>query len=262
MDFQKDVIERSHTTPVLVDFWAEWCGPCRMLGPVLEALASEQAEKWALVKVNTEEHQDLAMQYRVQSIPNCKLFHKGRVIDEFTGALTKPMLERWLETHLPNPALEELDALLGQSRGWPDIGLMEPLEHFLLQHPGLRAAEIALAQHTVAGNPAAARNLAARIPAGDRYHELARDVEALADLFELSAESAATPIGRLLQAAAEALRAGEQETALQTLIQAISMDKAYHNALARRAAVALFRILGEQHALTQAYRRKFSMALN
>jgi putative thioredoxin len=261
MDFQQDVIERSHTIPVLVDFWAEWCGPCRMLGPVLETLATEQAGKWALVKVNTEEHQDLAMQYRVQSIPNCKLFHKGQVIDEFVGALTKPMLERWFEAHLPNPALQELDTLLGQSRGWPDTELLAPLAQFLLEHPGLRAAELALAQHTVADNPVAARELAAKIPEGDRYQDLARDVQTLADLFELPADLSAHPTGRLLQAAAEALRSGAQETALQILIQAVLTDKAYHNALARRATVALFRLLGEQHPLTQAYRRKFSMAL-
>jgi len=95
-DFQKDVIEASYEKPVLVDFWAAWCGPCRMLGPTLEKLAEENAEKWTLAKVNTDEHQRLAMEHNIRGIPAVKLFSKGQVVNEFTGAMPEFFVRRWL----------------------------------------------------------------------------------------------------------------------------------------------------------------------
>ena len=101
-DFQKDVIDKSFDKPVLVDFWAEWCAPCRMIGPVLEKLAEENKGNWELVKVDTDNNQQVAMKYGVRGIPNVKLFRNGEVINEFTGALPEQAIKEWLKKSIPS----------------------------------------------------------------------------------------------------------------------------------------------------------------
>ena len=101
INFQSDVIEASKTSPVLVDFWASWCGPCLMLSPSLEKLANEAGDEWNLIKVNTESQQDLAIKYGIRSIPNVKLFVNGEIAGEFIGALPEEEIKRWLELNIP-----------------------------------------------------------------------------------------------------------------------------------------------------------------
>ena len=98
--FNREVLDVSHQKPVLVDFWAPWCGPCRMLSPTLDKLAKESAGAWRLVKINTDRHPDLAARYRVRGIPSVKLFRDGVVVAEFTGALPEAGVRQWLSQHL------------------------------------------------------------------------------------------------------------------------------------------------------------------
>lgn len=107
-NFQSEVIERSKTIPVLVDFWAEWCGPCRMLTPLLEKLEKEYDGRFILVKVNTDENPDLAQQFRISGIPSVKLIVDGVEKDKFTGALPELQLKNFLDRNLPNRELEEI----------------------------------------------------------------------------------------------------------------------------------------------------------
>ncbi len=109
-DFQKDVIEKSKHIPVLVDFWADWCGPCKMLGPILERLAEKNKDKWALAKLDTDSNQEIAMEYGIRGIPNVKLFVNGKVADEFTGALPENMVEQWLKKAVPGKNSGQLES--------------------------------------------------------------------------------------------------------------------------------------------------------
>ena len=100
--FDEDVIQTSHRKPVVVDFWAPWCAPCRILGPTLEKLAKESGGRWRLVKINSDTFPDLAQRYGIRGIPAVKLFVDGAVKDEFVGALPEPAVRQWLDRALPS----------------------------------------------------------------------------------------------------------------------------------------------------------------
>ncbi len=260
MNFQQDVIQRSYDIPVVVDFWAPWCAPCRMLGPVIEQLAAEQKGRWELVKVNTEEEQDIAREYRIMSIPNVKLFVDGRPVAEFAGALPRAMIEKWLDEHIPSEEKLALQSILEQESDFPDARIRQLLEAFVEEHPQDRKARIALAKHLLFENPSRSRELVETFQASDEEYEAAQDILTLLELAAYEPQKPG-PSNEALRQAREALKKGEGETAIKALIRGVENHKAEKDELARRAAIALFRLWGPQHPLTQEYRWRFDMVL-
>ena len=244
---------------MVVDFWAPWCGPCRVLGPVIEALAAEAGGRWELVKVNTEEAPAIAQQYQVMSIPEVKLFVRGEVVANFTGALSRSQIEAWLETHLPDPRKDQLAALLDALQHG-DPAAQAGLAAFVAAQPDLVEGRIKLAALETRTDPEGALARVADIRPGQKLAEEAEDVRTLADLMTCDLSGAPGLVDKLTTARA-AWAAGDSGAALQALIDAVMVDKQFCAELPRRATVAIFRFLGEAHPLTRQYRPYFSMAL-
>lgn len=256
MNFQVEVIEKSHQIPVVVDFWASWCGPCQVLGPTIEALAEEQSDRWQLVKVDTEAEQAIAAAYQIRSIPNVKMFHKGHVVAEFAGALPRTQIENWLANNLPDGRKETLDLILERLDGDGDIS---ELEAFVAQYPDMKDARLALAMALAITKPERATHLLEPIKAGDPAAEQADAVRTITELMTHDADDSAA--GQDIAAAQAALEKRDWESGIQAILRAVAKEKSYAKDLPRRSAIACFHALGSDHALTKTYRRQFDMVL-
>ena len=264
-DFTTEVLDRSHEVPVLVDFWAAWCGPCRTLGPVLEGLAERAEGRWELVKVDTEAHPEIARHFQIRGIPAVKLFHRGQVIGEFTGALPEPQVQMWLAQHLPSPAQDALSAgRAALEQGDRESARVE-FQRTLELDPTQDAARLELARLRIDDDVVAARELLESITGDAEAYEAAQHLLHLIALVErtrtgerVDGDEARTKYHE----AAQAFARGDNETALQKWIEVVELDRTLDDDGARRACIALFSLLGEDHPLTQDYRRRFSMALS
>ncbi|MCI5081412.1 MAG: thioredoxin [Saprospiraceae bacterium] len=259
MDFKQDVIDKSFEKPVLVDFWAPWCSPCRVLGPTIEKLAEEQQQLWDLVKLNTEEEPQLSQQYGIRSIPNVKLFHKGEVIAEFSGALSRTQIQEWLDEHLPNEQKQEIVGLIEQLENGNSETVLPKLQALLDENPSLVDVRVAIARHLVWRKPADAINMVEDIKLADAQSEQAEDIRQIAAFLQTDLDD--SPAGQHL---AKAKTAAQQELWAETaqhLIDAVSTDRTFQEDLARKTGIALFRWLGVQHPVSKNYRWRFDMAL-
>lgn len=273
-DFQRIVIEGSKQAPVVVDFWAEWCGPCRMLKPILEKLADEYGGKFILAKVNTEQFPDLAGQFGVRGIPNVKAFSGGQLVDEFSGALPEAAVREFLERLIPSPAEElRLKAMELRDAGEPGKALQVLAEASKLDMGNelirLDAAEILIEQGQ---NDEAKRLLDSLSPAtlleARPQQLLARLNFALAgessgDEQTLRARIAARPddMETRLQLANLLVAGGRPAAGMDELLEMIRLDRAWNDETARKTMLSVFSVLGGSPLVAE-YRRKLASALN
>jgi putative thioredoxin len=239
--FEQAVIERSKSVPVMVDFWAEWCGPCHMLAPVIERAVAATDGAVELVKIDIDANPNIARRYGVQGSPNGKAFRDGELVDEFTGAQPPAVVERFVEGLLPKPA----DALLA-------AGDEQSLREAIDLDPTRSDVRVQLARILLGdGREDDALELLRPVA-----HD--READGLLARSELAADPDAPAVARL---GLEALARGEYEAGLRALLEAVTEASGDTRDRIRRVMIGTFAELGDTDPLAAAIRKRLAASL-
>jgi putative thioredoxin len=271
-DFKEAVLERSRNTPVVVDFWAPWCGPCRALGPLLERLAEEHGGQFLLAKVNVDENPGLASAFRVQSIPFLAGFRDGAVVTEMVGALPEPEIRQFLQRILPSPAEQKAAA----AEELFDRGELDAAEgafrEALQSDPRCDRAALGLARiHADRKEDDEALKLLEPITA-DPWRQAAdrlaaevrvRRSNGADDIQELTSRIDAHPddLGARLHLGQALAAAGRYEEGLQQHLEVVRRDKEFQDGAARKAMLDIFELLGRDDEIVDRYRSELARVL-
>ncbi|AJC23607.1 thioredoxin [Pandoraea pulmonicola] len=276
--FDADVLAVSHQVPVLADFWAPWCSPCNVLGPLLEKLEAEAQGRIRLVKINADENAQLCAEYGVRSLPTVVAFVDGEPVDQFVGALPEGQLRAFIERIVPNPAeLARRTARDALAQGHPEAA-RDALQAALALDPAhddvrldlvdvllaLGDAKAARTELTLL-SPRTAASGDARIAALNTRIEAAEQASRLPAAQDLLARVQAEPdnLQARLDLANRYLADRAYEPALQTLLEIVQRDRSFADDAARKSMLAIFDALSETDPATvSAWRRKLSAVLN
>ena len=272
--FDHAVLTRSREAPVLVDFWAAWCGPCRSLMPLLAKLAEEYQGRFFLAKVNSDEQQGLAARFGVRSLPTVKLFKNGAEVAQFVGAQPERTIRELLDTHIDRPSDAVLHAALGQEAAGDREGAIarlqaahegDPANDRLTAHLGRLLCE----QGRIADGEAVLKGLSARA-LGDaeiaallarlEFVRMAADAPPLAEL-ERTVGAHPADMQARLALGARYLLAGRHEEALDQWLTIVRTDRRFGDDAGRRALLAAFTLLGGKGDLVRRYRGLLAAAI-
>ena len=268
-DFEHAVLEESKNRPVVVDFWAPWCGPCKSLKPILEKLAAEYDGKFLLAKVNSDDNQELATRYGVRGIPSVKAFINGEPVDEFSGALPEAEVRVFLDRLLPGPA-DDMRAQAAELRDAGDVsGALQKLAEASRldpDHVGIRldATEIMLDL----GEADEARRLIGNLTddADPRVSKVRARLQFMGEAGEdqaaLNARVAANEndLEARLKLAKLFVAAGQYEAGMDQLLEIIRRDRGFEDDIGRKTLLSVFDLLDGGELVSQ-YRRKLASVL-
>jgi putative thioredoxin len=274
-EFEANVVRRSHELPVLVDFWAAWCGPCKILMPVLAKLADEYGGKFLLAKVDTEAERELAARFQIRSIPTVQLFRNGTVVDGFMGALPEKDIRALLDRYLPrasDAAVTRADALLFAGR---TEEALRAIEDAARSDPGddrvailrirllLSQSRLDDAAQAIAALPAARRTEPEVVALQTRldFARVAAEAPSPATLDRTIADNPADLDARLRFAAGRIL-AGDYETGLANLLEIVRRNRRFREDVARKLMLQAFGLLGNDDVLVKKYRSLLASAIN
>ena len=269
-DFQAAVLDESRTRPVVVDFWAPWCGPCKSLKPILEKLAAEYGGKFRLAKVNADDNQALSQQYGVRGIPAVKAFVNGEMVDEFSGALPEAEVRAFLDRLIPGPA-DELRAQAAAARAAGDPGaalqLLADASRLNPDDVGIRldAAEIMLdlreaeeAQRLIGSVADDADPRVPHLKARLQFlgaagaDEMALQARIVADANDLDARLALAKL---------AIAGQRYEDGMEQLLEIVRRDRGFQDDIGRTTLLTVFDLLGGGELVSR-YRRLLASVLN